>query len=526
MRIFFFVFILWMIFQCFFGCGKLTGTEKNMNDKLIIKDSVEENICFFENRIDSNFALESNQPYSAKNPIIDFENDQYDTTGIFTFRGGAQRNSPVKGILSKTPVKIITDWIYKTGYDTVHGKYGTWGGGAGWTGQPLLVVWKIEELKNIQAIFPEFKNRRTPLKEIIQVSLCGKIYFLDFDSGKPTRLPITISNPIKGTPSIDKISKNYLFVGQGVQHNGSFAWRIFNLKTNALVHLEKMPSSFAYGKWGACDASPLIDAKSNSFIWPTESGVIYKGTLKNDKKALIHQYRYVISKYKQQGIESSPAAYHDLCYFSDNAGHVFCVNLQTMKPRWHFNNTDDTDASPVLEIKNDTPYVFIGNEVDHQGLKGYSYLRKLNGLTGQLIWEYKTRCYSRVFPKINSGGMLSTPLVGINKAKDWIWTIFSRTDSVGCAKLVCVNIHTGKLKYDLSIENYSWVSPIALYDHLGNAFIYFSDVGGNIYLIDGDSGKIIFKNYTGYIFESSPIAFGNRIIQPARGDKIFSFLLQ
>jgi hypothetical protein len=30
-----------------------------------------------------------------------------------------------------------------------------------------------------------------------------------------------------------------------------------------------------------------------------------------------------------------------------------------MQPRWHFFNTDDSDASPVLSIEQENPYVFI-----------------------------------------------------------------------------------------------------------------------------------------------------------------------
>jgi hypothetical protein len=197
-----------------------------------------------------------------------------------------------------------------------------------------------------------------------------------------------------------------------------------------------------------------------------------------------------------------------------------------MKPRWHFFNTDDTDASPVIEIENDTPYVYVGNEVDLQGPQGKSGLRKLNGLTGKPVWEYERLCYNITRPTTDNGGILSTPVVGIRNARGLIWTIFCRVDQYGGGALVCLNNSDGKVKYEIHLNRYSWVSPIALYDSAGNAFIYFSDVGGNIYLINGESGEIIFKKNLEYIFESSPIAIGNRIIQPARGNRILSFILQ
>lgn len=400
------------------------------------------------------------------------------------------------------------------------------GGGAGWTGQPLYVEWSKEEIEGLDGVFPEFKNRNSNLKELIQVSLCGKVYFLELETGKPTRKPLIIDNPVKGTPSIDGINRRYLFVGQGIKNRGHFAWRIYDLRKQSLLHIEPMPSSFSFKMWGASDASPLIESKSCSFIWPTESGIIYRGLFNNQKIPAPEQYRYSFPEHPRQGIESSPAAYKFLGYFSDNAGNVFCVDLRNMQPRWHFFNTDDSDGSPVIEIENDTPYIYVGNEVDQQGSKGEAYLRKLNGLTGKLEWEYERLCYNVTKPKTNNGGMLSTPVVGIKKAKGLIWTIFSRIDNYGRGAFVCLNNADGKIKYEIPLNHYSWVSPIALYDSTGNAFIYFSDIGGNIYLIDGESGDIVFKKKLEFIFESSPIAIGNRIIQPARGNKILSFILQ
>jgi hypothetical protein len=47
-----------------------------------------------------------------------------------------------------------------------------------------------------------------------------------------------------------------------------------------------------------------------------------------------------------------------------------------------------------------------------------------------------------------------------------------------------------------------------------------------VYLFDGLSGKLIHKLEVGATVESSAIAYGNRIIQPLRGDKIISLLVK
>jgi hypothetical protein len=509
-----------------YSCGQsITNSsnnyiKKNSHDTILFKQS---NI---QPLIDTSFTLEPRAHYTINFDSLNFEIENEDSTGIYTFRGNNQRNSPVVGILSGRPTDIINDWIFTTGVDTTSGIYGVWGGGAGWTGQPLYIEWSLKEIKESDGILPEFKNRDSVLKEIIQVSLCGKIYFIDLETGKPTRKPFIINNPIKGTPSIDRVNRKYLLSGQGIQNRGYFAWRIFDLRKQTLLHTEIMPSDFAGRKWGASDAAPLIDGKNNLFVWPTESGIIYRGHLADQDIQTPEQYRYIFPRYPKQGTESSPSAYKNLGYITDNNGNVFCIDMRSMQPRWHFFNTDDTDGSPVIEVEQDTPYVYIGNEVDLQGSSGKAYLRKLNGLTGKVEWQYERVCYSLTKPQTDNGGMLSTPALGIRKAKGLLWTIFSRVDLFGRGSFVCIDTQTGKLKYEIPLNAYSWVSPIAMYDSTGNAYIYFSDVKGNIFLIDGESGEIIFKENLDYIFESSPIAIGNRIIQPARGNRILCFIIR
>ncbi|MFN5183754.1 MAG: hypothetical protein ACK5D5_12105 [Bacteroidota bacterium] len=511
-----------------YSCGSKSANQETI--KLSLPDNNPDSTVkvanyFFDELLDTSFYIEPKSNGDSRFNNLNFDSDEFNPDGIFTFRGGNLRNSPVRGELNYSPKKILRSWEFKTAQDSMSGKWGTWGGGAGWTGQPLVVNWKEEEIKSIDALKPEFKSRKS-LKEIIQVSLSGRVYFIEFETGKATRAPLYIKNPIKGTPSIDCKNKEFLMVGQGVPHRGGFAWRCFDLKNNKLIHEEKMPNDFAYRSWGACDASPLIDYKTKNFIWPTESGVIYRGVLGTEKIDSISMFRYKSKDTKHQGLESSPSAIGNLAYFTDNGGNIFCLDVRTMKARWHYFNKDDSDASPAIQLKEGVPYIFVGNEVDKQGGEGIGALRKLNGLTGKLEWQYEKKCYSVTSPKTNNGGMLSTPCIGRNKAEHLVWTIFSRTPKGGKGVFVCLNINTGQLVYEIPLDNYSWVSPIALYDKSGNPYVYFPDVYGNVYLVDGLSGKIIYKEAMGYTFESSPIAWGNRIIQPARGNKICSFLIE
>ena len=59
-----------------------------------------------------------------------------------------------------------------------------------------------EETRNLMNIDPDMKEK--DLVEVIYPALDGNIYFLDLETGKPTREKIKIGFPIKGTGMIDR----------------------------------------------------------------------------------------------------------------------------------------------------------------------------------------------------------------------------------------------------------------------------------------------------------------------------------
>ena len=64
-----------------------------------------------------------------------------DAPGIFTFRGSPRRDMPYAGKLDSVPSLIEVAWTFRTDFDSRQTDYGIWGGGSGWTGQPVFVEW-------------------------------------------------------------------------------------------------------------------------------------------------------------------------------------------------------------------------------------------------------------------------------------------------------------------------------------------------------------------------------------------------
>lgn len=457
-----------------------------------------------------------------------FGGNYSEAQGIFCFRGNAQRNRPTRGWLDKKPTAIHLDWVFETAYDGRVTEFGIWGGGSGWTGQPLVVKWPEDKRKQLYQLKEQYLSDQE-FREIIVGSLSGNIYFLDFETGKATRPHLSIGNPIKGTVSLDPRMNGLLTVGQGIPNGDRFGAYLFNLFTGKETGYRPGMDPTSRRLWGAHDSNPLIDAETGFLFWPAENGQIYKTKIGEDFSfGPTQKFNYGVSKRPDLGLEASLGAYKNLGFFGDNGGNVFCLNLTTMRPVWLFDNLDDTDASMVISEEGKAhPYLYIGNEVDKQGPEGKAYIRKIDALTGKEVWHFSKNCSgSNVGGKANSGGVLSTVLPGKEKASDLVFGIFSRVDGSMDGLFVALDKKTGKLRYSIPMDAYSWASPIDLYDKKGNCYVFFTDVYGTIYLINGVTGKIIHREKTSYIFESSPIAWDNRIVVGTRGKTILSFLVE
>lgn len=445
--------------------------------------------------------------------------------GVLLFRGGFKRDIPTSGKINGVPKKIRIDWVYNTDFNAKKTSLGIWGGGLGWTGQPLLVNWPDSLRQSFNALSDDFKIKDS-IPEIILGSLSGTVFFLDFETGKETRVPIHTNNPIKGTPSLDPRFNGMLYVGNGVPHTSEFGIHMINLhKHKEQYFYSGHTESVAFRRWGAFDSSPVV--VGDYLYWPGENGVFYKYSVNDGEIKLMSKLVYRVAGKPNYGIESSLAVYKNYGYFGDNNGNILCVNLLTMKPVWHYDNIDDTDASIVIEEEDGVPYLYTGCQVDKQSDKGYSYFTKLNGLDGTNVWTNKVRAYAVVQGKSRSdGGMFSTPLIGKHNAKDIIITNITHTKNRRNGELFAFYKSSGKIAYRTQLSAYSWSSPVAFYNEDGDLYIFTGDVIGNAYLIDGSNGKIIYKRNVGHNFEASPVVWGNSVVIGSRGRQIYRLTIE
>ena len=512
MRALFFLFVLLTLGACNQKAGQKKSVQKKKETEVLLPDvssnSVADNLTYEIKLLDST------------GPGLGSITSKYNPgKGVLGFRGALTRDMVSEGRLSKRPSEVKMDWEFSTAYDGKKTKFGVWGGGNGWTGQPLIINW---DYKGIPA--NALANKPKAQKEVIISSLCGKIYFLNFDNGEQLRPTLDTHNPIKGTAMFDPDYTGNLFVGQGINETGEFGFRVFDMFKGKLDAFVSSTDRDALRGWGAFDSSPI--KVGNYYFWPGENGVLYKFRMLNGKYKLHSKLVYHSKKPSRStlGIESSLCVYKNYGYFGDNQGNIVCLNLASLKPVWYFDNVDDSDATIVIEEEKGIPYLYIGCEVDKQGELGFSYLRKLNALTGQEVWLNKIPAQSIVFKeKTFNGGMLSTPLLGKHQAKNLLYICISQPGKSTAGQLMALDKVSGEVRFKTKLNAYSWSSPVGYYTKKGEPFVLIGDVVGNIYIIDGITGEKIFSKNLGGNFEASPAVMDDQLIIGSRGNKIYKF---
>lgn len=432
--------------------------------------------------------------------------------GAFTFRKGAWRDASFGGRVEGRPDTIVVDWVFRTGFR------GDWGGGTGWTGQPVFVEWP-------DSCVSSFKDAGLPLagfgkKEIIAGGLDGHIYFINFETGRSSRDTLSVCNPVKGSVSLDPTMNGNLYVGDGIPEERPFGARVVDLRRHEVTDVFGEDPKAMRG-WGAYDASAL---RVGQFLFrPAENGGIYKFAVDRGALRLHSVLRYTFQGVAP-GIESSMAAYLNYGYVGDNHGNIICVNLDTMIPVWRYFLGDDTDATPVVQEEEGRPVLYVACEVDRtDGDSAVARLAKLDAVSGDEIWLHCSPARMAVEDdKHFDGGYYATPLPGGGDCAHLLFVSrVLNSDGQRDGVIAAIDRRTGREVYATPMRRYGWSSPVGFLNDDGEMYVFAADCWGYVYLIEGRTGKIIFSRRVGDNFESSPVVSGNSVVVGSRGDKIF-----
>jgi outer membrane protein assembly factor BamB len=445
--------------------------------------------------------------------------DYSQVPGVLTFRGNHYRSAPAYGAPRVVDKKLTVQWTHPI--HAVESFDSIWPG-AGWTGQPLLVQWP-QATKAAMGL-PEPFASDPDFVEVLYPVFEGLIHRLDLRTGAATKPAIEGSCPFKGTGSVDPRGYPLLYAGQGLPDlNGTvcpWRYRVFDLVLNREVAgwAGADPESPRAG-WGAFDSSALVHPASDTLLVGGENGLVYKAKLNAAFDAAaasvavdpeLTRLAYQAPSSARRGIEGSIAAYRNIFFTQDNDGVLAAWDAITLANIWARPVDDDADATILVEPKEGElgAYLYVGNEIDHRGSAGVANLRKIDALTGELLWQVDVPA---VYDTATNGGLVASPMLGAGQAAGLV--IFNVAKTSGQAgALVAVETASGEVAWRRDLPNYSWSSPVGIMADDGVQYAVFCDSAGLMHLFDPATGAELDSVWLGGNVEASPAAFGDMIV--------------
>ena len=448
--------------------------------------------------------------YVRENPIYMTDPVFYGSVpGIFTYRGNNFRNCASFGYTNIYRGALTQRWEFAGVGKLLASTMNFEWSGVKWTGQPLIVEWPVEIRQNMN--MNDSAKQQQKLTEVIVAALDGKIYFFNLQNGEQTRDPINVGCSIKGTPAIDPRGYPLIYVGQTDNNNtkgSNFGMYIYSLLDGALLYSYDGSEDGAYrSNWDAFDSSPIVNGETDTLIWPCENGIIYtfdlhtaytQGSDTITVSPEVTGYKYIFEDNigSHMGVESSIAVYGNYGYFMDNTKNLCCLDLNTFEMVWTKVLGDDSDITPLINEENGVPYVYIGTEVDNQQgpgeYCGASYIYKINGLTGEEVWQNSEACYTyngETSDSDQSGGCFGNPVMGKGKISNLVIFSFSMTKGLASGnKVVAYDKDLGTKVWEYNMNIYSYSSPVDFYDSEGNAYLIICDSIGQVHMISAETG--------------------------------------
>ena len=479
--------------------------------------------------------LADGEAYADDTGIYFGDGEDYSSLpGVITFRGNNYRDTAAYGTANMTQRKFGEYWTHSTG--SIVAPDGAFWSGNGWTGQPLIAEWP-KETRAVMNMYDWAKEADT-LVEVIYPSMDGNIYFLELESGRQTRDTLNMGFTYKGTGTLDPRGYPLLYVGSGYDSSkGSSRVFVISLIDGSTLYTFGPEDNygFALRAWSMFDAAPLIDADTDKLISPGENGLLYIITLgtEYDEEAgtiSVNPSRVVKWRYKTArntlsqywlGFEASPVIYQGHIFLADNGGHFMCLNLDTLELVWVQDILDDANCTPVLEIEDGHPYLYISTSY-HLGWRSYSTANvpvwKIDAVTGEIVWQTDFSCYS---VSGLSGGSQGSIASGKGELGGLIFVSMARYPTSEGGTLMALSKSDGSVVWELPTQVYSWSTPTLVYDQDGHGYVIYCTLGQYMYLLDGLTGEQLDAMNCGGKFEASPAVYGNRIVVGHRNGAIY-----
>ncbi len=475
--------------------------------------------------------------YQSKEEItFGLGNAYSELAGVLTFRGNNFRDSAAYGYANMTEFAFQDIWSKNTGGLTYNGK--TWTG-SGWTGQPLMMKWPKETKVHMNMY--DWAKEDDELVEVIYACMDGYIYFLDLKTGQATRDALYMGYTFKGAGALDPRGYPIMYVGSGYDSNkGKSRVFVINLLDCSVMHTFGNNDSYSLrGSLSYFDSSALVDAETDTLIYPGENGILYltklntnydleNGTVSINPDEVV-KWRYYGTRSSSSkywvGMETSAAVYKGYLFIADNGGLLMCLDLNTLELVWVQDILDDSNSTPVLSMEDGHLYLYVSTSF-HLGWRSSSTASfpvwKIDAVTGEVVWQTEYKCFSLSGV---SGGVQSTIALGKESLSDYIYVTVSMTGTQYGGVLACLNKNTGEAAWEHK-SSYAWSSPVCVYNEDGTGKVIYGNSSGKMYLLDGLTGQVHDELVISQgVIEASPAVYNDMLVVGTRAGKIWGIEL-
>ncbi len=478
---------------------------------------------------------------------IDFSGELITGTveGIFTFRGNYHRTRTSYGTAHIEEEQFSESfWAYETGKLLKSSGMSYWSGN-GWTGQPLIISWP-EDTKQIMNLYPE-KKEKEDFVEVIYSGMDGYIHFLDLEDGSESRDAIHVGMVFKGTASLHPSGIPLLVLGSGDAQTGLFGENvsprayIYSLIDGSKLYEFGYNDEMAHRTFHAYDSSPIIDAATDTLIYPGENGVLYTIKLNTDYDPQagtlsvapehVADYTYTTSRATEDaftwGMENSAVVNENYLYVGDNGGVFYCLDLNTMSMVWAQDVYGDVNSSPIFSEEEDGNFIYLATTLTEAMLDEHSMgevaIYKLNAANGSIVWKKPFACHNVDGVE---GGILATGVLGQGAIEGQIIYSVSRTPGLSSGYLVSLDTKTGESVWLTELTNYAWSSTVAVYSQIGAVYLVQCCSDGTVLLLNGANGKVLDSISLNTTLEATPAVFGNTVVVGTRDERIIGLTVK
>ena len=288
--------------------------------------------------------------------------------------------------------------------------------------------------------------------------------------------------------------------------------------------------------WGAFDRSGLLNRATDTFLVGGENGLVYLLELHTDFDPVamsiavaprVVRYRFRAAT-RARGHRELPRRPPEPRLLRRQRRHDPGARPRHASGRRGRSTPATTPTrSIVVDLEDGAPFLYTASEVDLQGERGLARLRKLDGLTGRVVWVRDVACRAERGAQTVDAGVFATPLVGRGRRRPTGSCSRSR-GAPSAARWSALAKADGRELWTTAAAD----RRVVVTDRgrstraTGKTWILQGDRAGRLHLLDAADGRIARTLRLDGTIEASPAVFDDLAVVGTRAGTIYGIRLR